>query len=163
MKDSSSPALRCTAIDCERLAVARGMCGKHYRRWHFRNPDQVVRCAERQDLRLPDDERELAYTAGLIDGEGTIRHARNSYWQVRISMTDKEIIDWLSEMGGTVNREHRPPRKPIYVWQLNAQGQVLTFLQEVLPYMKLCAKRDRARAAIEELALRRLAKGEGEK
>lgn len=29
----------CSDPDCDRRAFARGMCGKHYSRWRYRNPD----------------------------------------------------------------------------------------------------------------------------
>jgi len=153
--NSSSPVLRCTVTDCGRTVLARGMCSKHYQYWYYYNRDQARRCAKRRDLSLPDNQYELAYAAGLIDGEGTVRKRGGGDWIVRVSMTDREVIDWLSDMGGTVNKEHRPPRKPCYVWQLNAQAQVLAFLHGVLPYMKLYAKRDRARTAIKEIAAKR--------
>ena len=41
---------------------------------------------------------DLAYIAGIIDGEGTIMYVtsrKNPIWTVRVSMTDRPVIEWI--------------------------------------------------------------------
>lgn len=69
---------------------------------------------------------ELAYIAGLVDGEGSIymaqypRH-RTSYPAIVVAMTDRGVIDWLAECIGAkvtlhnqTNLRRHPHYKPQY-------------------------------------------------
>jgi hypothetical protein len=92
---------------------------------------------------------EIAYLAGIIDGEGCIyigNHSCNAetgdkYFQtiMKVTSTDKCLIDWLQKIFGGLVKEYTPnqtpenSRKPAWFWQ--ASGERLTHLCELLiPY-----------------------------
>ena len=106
------------------------------------------------------DQTDLAYAAGIIDGEGSIvvgRHPSKSCRRgfsfdlsVQVLMTDWEVPSWLHlNFGGCFFEQ--PPRKGmkrrrLYGWRLysiNAQH----FLELALPYLKI--KRLQAELATE--------------
>lgn len=101
----------------------------------------------------------LAYTAGIIDGEGCIsiyrcrerRVTRGYYCRlvIRLFNTSHWLINWLKmQYGGYVTRKKQPSNrwKEQWAWQLYG-GDAASFLQLVLPY--LAAKRPQAEIAIE--------------
>lgn len=105
----------------------------------------------------------LAYTAGLIDGEGHIgisgikpggeRKRPIHYLAVIISMCDLPIIEWLhNTFGGSIaNRTNQPSRqngrcRPQWAWSLHGSNAQI-FLEQILPYLQV--KRRQAELAIE--------------
>lgn len=106
---------------------------------------------------------ELAYTAGLLDGEGSIVIAvskpteknklrTKSHWlQVSITNTNREIIDWLlSTFGGHISDGtksiSRNKQRPTWNWRITSR-KARDFLMKILPYLKI--KRMHAEIAIE--------------
>ncbi len=102
---------------------------------------------------------ELAYTAGIIDGEGSIAiynmsmppHTgkRTHALRVRVGMCDMGIPHWLQlRFGGSVSKSK--PKNPrhlmVYTWTLSTKAAG-GFLQSILPYLKL--KQEQAELAIE--------------
>jgi len=98
---------------------------------------------------------DIAYLAGIIDGEGSIYIGNFScnpktklpYYQtnIQVSNTDKALIDWLKNtFGGLVNTRTRKQipansRKQVFMWTVT--GERLTHLcEEILPYL-ICKKR----------------------
>lgn len=98
---------------------------------------------------------QIAYLAGIIDGEGSIYIGNFScnprtkvpYYQtnIQVTNTDKELIDWLYAIfGGLVSkrtaRQHAEnSRKQAYIW--TASGERVTHLCElILPFL-ICKKR----------------------
>lgn len=101
---------------------------------------------------------ELAYIAGLFDGEGTVtissyRASRYGGTQRRILMvmlssTDRSIIDCLRETFDgslTITKAHNN-NKEIYRWTLSAR-MAADFLYIVLPYLRI--KREHAILGLE--------------
>lgn len=105
---------------------------------------------------------DLAYAAGLIDGEGHIFISKQDRTQnpryknktptyilvVGCTNTVKEMIDFLYERWGAcrMSRRHRNPKwKPTYEWVIQA-GMALGFLKDILPY--LIIKKEKAKLAI---------------
>lgn len=102
-------------------------------------------------LHLPTDPVALSYLAGLFDGEGCItKYASNNNWVVQIGMTDREVVEYLASLGGSMRVEtKRPPRLTLYRWRLLAQAETQEFLTAILPFMRV--KRARAEIALDEL------------
>ena len=96
---------------------------------------------------------ELAYFAGLVDGEGSIylRKGERGNLQMRLQMvnTNELLIDWVQiRFGGRkylVERVTRANHKPLYHWHLPSQSAV-EVLRSITPY--LVAKRAQADLAI---------------
>jgi LAGLIDADG DNA endonuclease family protein len=93
---------------------------------------------------------QIAYLAGIIDGEGSIYignfrcHPKTKvpYYQtnIQVTNTDKPLIDWLyNTFGGLVSKrtskQHaKNSRKQAYIW--TATGERVTHLCElILPYL----------------------------
>lgn len=104
-------------------------------------------------------EDDLAYAAGIIDGEGYIqiqKHKRSDYsagyhyyMAVAVSMVDALVPMWLQDtFGGTLHCYERkePNAQPFYRWSTGTKN-AQWFLELILPYLK--TKRAQAEIAIE--------------
>ncbi len=111
-----------------------------------------------QRIVIPRSRIDRAYIAGILDGEGCITRWRGTKgWGVQVGMTDKPVIAWLAEMGGTFTvRPGGDRRKEQYVWRVLSQRDVIALLQAVLPYLRV--KHERAQECLAELLLRRSAR-----
>jgi len=88
---------------------------------------------------------ELAYMAGIIDGEGciTINHARSwqclsgytNMLQIKVAMTTYQVPYWLLDKCGGSLREQPSAHKLIYVWTISSR-QASNLLSQLLPYLK---------------------------
>lgn len=99
---------------------------------------------------------EMAYIAGLFDGEGTItqKSGNPSGIQVSISSTDKEVLNWLTlVVGGNVYSSNRAAqnRKQAYVWMLTRVRDKQLFLSLLAPYLKIQRRKDKAKNALGRL------------
>jgi hypothetical protein len=106
------------------------------------------------------DERkveELAYLAGILDGEGSVSIAcirpkkGRAYFQPRVFVTNTglDLIIWLEEHFGASTTETQSPianRRLLYVAKWTGD-KALTLLTVVLPY--LIVKRERAALVLE--------------
>lgn len=97
---------------------------------------------------------DLAYTAGIIDGEGSIsiRNTKNGKYRcyvlrVDVGSTDEWLPMWLKfAYGGSVFNEIREkPASPLWRWTITTR-QAKSFLGLILPYLQL--KRPQAEIAI---------------
>jgi len=77
-------------------------------------------------LTLPEKETDLAYLAGLLDGPGSIswRDTERRYWSVKVSTSDREIIDYLLTIAGTWSQQlPKNRRRVVYQWISRARGR----------------------------------------
>lgn len=89
---------------------------------------------------------DLAYVAGIIDGEGCIGlylSKKSSYYfiQVAVHMTNEWMITWLSNnFSGSKNvythYRKRANCKPEWAWNITGK-KALEFLELIYPYLKL--------------------------
>lgn len=92
-------------------------------------------------------ETELAYAAGVIDGEAhvgikrdrpDVRRKSTGYTpEVKVEMVDEELVRWLhARFGGRLRgpRRTRQHRRPVYVWATLGQNSV-DVLRAVAPYL----------------------------
>ena len=112
-------------------------------------------------------ERELAWAAGLFEGEGTVTIGRRGYDDtyrliVTIQMTDPEVISWFdTRWPGWTQIAPRPGRrKPAYVWTLNAQ-RAEAFLQDIEPFIQSSRVRAKVDVAFRFRALQAILKRVG--
>lgn len=92
-------------------------------------------------------EAELAYLAGIIDGEGTVSIGLRTNQQgnryhtfiLQVSSVDRPLTDWLcSTFGGSVgiHRQSRGNYRALHRWSVRSrQGEAI--LRAVLPYLLL--------------------------
>lgn len=85
---------------------------------------------------------ELAYAAGLVDGEGcvgaySLKHNQHQIVQVTIANTNEAMIAWLNaRWPGSVqyNAKHRTGWKPVWRWTLSSRKAEM-FLRNILPFL----------------------------
>ena len=85
---------------------------------------------------------ELAYAAGLFDGEGSIslvrqKTNRSHSPQVSVASNDREVLDWFQKRfgGSIVTKQPRQATHSVsYDWRLTDR-RALTFLQLIRPYL----------------------------
>lgn len=100
------------------------------------------------------NEIELAWAAGLFEGEGSVRingfrpNALGAL-SVELANCDMEIIEFFrARWGGAVRTAKlKPPRRQAYYWRLAAR-QAAAFLEELRPYLRTARYRARADLAI---------------
>ena len=107
---------------------------------------------------------DLAYAAGIMDGEGSIGIYCNSSnpkspshrMRVRVTNTDRWLVNWLkASFGGTVGiNKVRPGHnwKQMWYWTVSCHKAV-GVLKDLLPYLHM--KRPQAELAIEFQKTRR--------
>ena len=94
-------------------------------------------------------ETDIAYIAGLTDGEGCITINKvyiasyGNYYKniVSITNTDIDVLKWVCEhFGGRVDSHSEFYRnKPCYRWSLNG-SKSSKFLESMLPYLRIKSK-----------------------
>ena len=107
---------------------------------------------------------DLAYAAGIIDGEGSIqirKHRRSEYYvgyhycmDVQVSMIDPEVPLWLKRtFGGSLQfYPAKGKRQEVYHWAITT-NKAATFLSLILPFLKI--KGAQAEIALEFQNLKR--------
>lgn len=101
----------------------------------------------------------LAYTAGLIDGEGSIMIIKTAspstlrkhtfILKVVIANTNRQLVDWVKlHFGGDISCQipKKIVEKPIFYWRVTAK-QAYNFLLQIEPY--LIIKNNQAKLALE--------------
>lgn len=99
-------------------------------------------------------EVELAYTAGLFDGEGSLSIFKcsrgNSYGlSIAIQITDKEVLDYISSLfGGKVTsiKRRENNKRDTWTWSLHSL-KAKSFLVKIYPFLRL--KKESAAICIE--------------
>ena len=86
----------------------------------------------------------LAYTAGIVDGEGCIGVGRNSrnnrtyFIRILVANTDVLLLEWLKQQwGGDIAlRKHKNHQnwKPYRCWRISHR-RALDFLRQIRPYL----------------------------
>jgi intein/homing endonuclease len=109
-------------------------------------------------LQLPKKKTDIAYIAGLFDGEGCLsvteviwskRAVRR--WQFSITNTDEKVIRWLNNFGGYVVARDRKVGvwKRCFDWHVARRQDLVTILEALLPFVRI--KSDRVQKALAEL------------
>lgn len=95
---------------------------------------------------------QIAWVAGLIEGEGWFGTRGGGRPTVEVASTDRDVIDRLRAWTGvgTIDGPYvRPNRKPYFKWRVTAREDAAALLLELCPY--LCERR--LRRAREVLAI----------
>lgn len=118
----------------------------------------ITRNTRSVKLTVPKNREDLAYIAGILDGEGCIQvrllKRKTQKWnnlktEIIITNTCKELIEWLSrKLSLSIHeKQHKNPKwKTCYYVKIGNIYECLLFLKAVLPY--LIAKRKQAEEAI---------------
>lgn len=100
---------------------------------------------------------EIAYVAGLFDGEGCINFTNSNndvtYLRVLVSNTNYEILKYLQDtFGGSISelKKASPKWKQGYQWSLN-WAAALAFVDKIRPWLKIKQKQAQVVYAFAEL------------
>jgi LAGLIDADG-like domain len=137
------------------------------RRAYFRQLQRKYRAARRvaheaeRERRLSERQRfpaeELAWVAGLFEGEGTVsisRAGRHGYSRnlVSLTSTDKEIIDFLHSRWpgkiGTRQPKNSPRARQAFVWSLYGWA-MMPFLLDIEPHVRTSRVREKIALGLE--------------
>lgn len=110
------------------------------------------------------NKEQLAWVAGLIEGEGTIRLHKTrpstarpgvtyGYPSVRVDMTDEDVLrkahEWtgLGYISGPWKYGTKPTNKPFWVWAVQRKDEAITLIAAIWPYLGQ-RRREQARAVL---------------
>lgn len=97
---------------------------------------------------------EAAYLAGVLDGEGSItmqRSGRIGTPLIAVDSTDAELLAWIHERcGGWIifKKRYADHHRQAWIWRVKAQ-RALRVLEQVMPYLVIERKRQRAQALLD--------------
>lgn len=100
---------------------------------------------------------ELAWAAGMIDGDGciTLTRSKSAFGKptLVVDNTDESIIRELARLFGgsiVIKKRYQTHHRQAWSWRRYGAQQVRANLKAVLPYMRCEMKRERARMIVEE-------------
>ena len=81
-----------------------------------------------------------AWLAGIFEGEGNVSKAGKSSYQMRITSTDKDIIERVHQLAGCgsmseVKRNAPSHWKPAWIWYTAKRENVAQLLLTFLPFL----------------------------
>jgi hypothetical protein len=81
--------------------------------------------------------RDIAWIAGLFEGEGWFGHRRNGDLVAQITMTDGDVIDRVHQVLGFGTRKERllPSGKTAHIWSVTNQRQAAGLMMTLLALM----------------------------
>lgn len=98
----------------------------------------------------------IGYTAGIIDGEGSIsaiNSARKSRWRVQTSQADSnngaDLCHWLRDQWGIGRVYHQAGLCDVHIWNVCRINEIEHLLGTCLPYLRV--KRQRAQEVLDFL------------
>jgi hypothetical protein len=83
-----------------------------------------------------DDERDVIWLAGLLEGEGTFDMHRGKYPRVRVGMTDRDVVGRAATLMGcrVTVRLHGAPAQA--TWHAEVSGpKAVAVMEAILPHM----------------------------
>ena len=117
--------------------------------------EPIGRVSRKSVVVVPETPEELAYFAGILDGEGCISYHRSGRnWTIAVTNTSPELEEWLKGIGGLF---YYPPRRPSLKFdgtfskqrferKVGRAWDVLRLLEAVSPYLRI--KKARAEEAM---------------
>ena len=81
----------------------------------------------------------IAYAAGFFDGEGYVGLGYRLRLEVRVTQTQKRVLDNLKDTwgGGVYPRKIVRGRRPAFDWVLVEHQKVHKFLKDVYPFLQV--------------------------
>lgn len=132
----------CYTLGCRREECVRANATYERERLRSKRPER-----EKIDIRQMSDV-DLAWLAGLLEGEGTFvvhhepaRERRRASVVIRIAvhMTDRDVVERVRDIVGLGTVLRRPPSKPhhkeTFRWAISAKAPTLKLMQTLRPHM----------------------------
>lgn len=86
------------------------------------------------------EQREIAWVAGIIEGEGTFYISPRGFGRIKVAMTDLDVIERLHEWTGYghVTGPHlHGANKPSWAWTVSTIDECIALGEAVQPWMCL--------------------------
>ena len=122
------------------VCKSQRLCTKHYKRV-LRHGDTLPR----PRLEIPDNiylsgDLEIAWAAGLYEGEGHVSWSRTrpsgGRWVLSVGMTDEDIVrGWADVTGARVSGPRATTHKPIWVAGIYRHAHVVVVMEAFLPWL----------------------------
>lgn len=109
---------------------------------------------------------ELAYLAGVLDGEGHFAQPLRGDGKLILCMADTRILDWINERFPASYSQNwqdakSPGSRPRRMWQMHDQGDLIVLLPRIIPLLVL--KREEAKVLLEATQYRTARAGRGKR
>lgn len=141
-------------------SVSKGCLATRRYRARKKAVEQAITQRERQSRTQP-TERELAWAAGLFEGEGTVSirsSGRFGYTRplVSVTSTDLEIVTFFHERWPGSLHTFRPKgnAKEATTWTLNACEAIWRFLDDVYGYLRTTSERTKFAVVMADIEAR---------
>lgn len=100
---------------------------------------------------------DLAYVAGIVDGEGWIGISKNNTsFTTRVSVvnTNLDLLNWLVDhFGGSIYHYPKRPRCKQYARWYVSSIQAVEFLSDILSYLKVKKTQAKIAIALEDMKI----------
>jgi hypothetical protein len=89
---------------------------------------------------MPTD-AEIAWFAGIFEGEGTFETSKRSTVRMTIAMSDLDVIERLAlvfpcrEIATRQSNKRFPDAKPMHAWRVGDSDQVAAVIEAILPWL----------------------------
>lgn len=83
-------------------------------------------------------ESEIAWAAGLFEGEGSFTRSAKSFVLMSLRMTDRDVVEHFAQVvgiGNVYSVHDERERKPLFSWQLGAQTEVKRITKMFWPWL----------------------------
>lgn len=149
------PLKRCKNEHCNRNAVAQGYCHNHYRQARRKNVITILeehqkkrclhKCSKEEIITksgwTPEN---IAWVAGIIEGEGSFHYTEKTARRLRIRMTDKDVLDKIKSILkiGTLHgpyKKKNPKHKDAWEFSVCRRKELIEICNAILPWM--CKRR----------------------
>lgn len=83
-------------------------------------------------------ESEVAWLAGLLEGEGCFGLTSNKHGlRITVGMTDLDTIEKIQRIAGgnIIGTKNLPNRKPLYTWHASVREVAVDVMLAILPHM----------------------------
>lgn len=102
---------------------------------------------------------EIAWMAGLFDGEGCIHFVGVNAVRLKVKMADKDIIEMLRDRAGCdvsicIEKRSNPKHADAWYWQVQRGEDVVRLLTEMMPWFG-ARRKAKAEEALERLDRKR--------
>lgn len=152
--------VRENVVEAFRSGLSAAAAGRKYgvprsvaQRFVYAVEERPHRRFQAATISVPTELAVLAYTAGMLDGEGHIATPRSDKLRYRLAIysTDREVIEWLREKWGAGHvrcSQRKNGWLPMWQWQLWRLADVRIVLAAIRPYMQIIRKQKVADAIL---------------
>jgi hypothetical protein len=135
----SKNKIQVCCVICGLPQVAKELCKIHYKRLYMTGSTKKPQRFKSMTKTIIMSDLDIAWLAGILEGEGCFSTPSSKRGMViTVSMTDKDIIERLTEITGigTISSSTpTPPRKPYWNWRVSTTADSIRIALSVAPFL----------------------------